>query len=63
MTMIFLGKYSKLQETTRKELAGYVKGDGNLKFVLIRNSGHSVPMDQPQWALRMVDAYINDNWT
>ena len=47
------------QETTTRELGGYVKGDGNLKFMLLRNAGHSAPMDQPQWALRMVEKF----WT
>ena len=31
-----------------------------LKLVLILNAGHSAPMDQPQWTLRMVEAFIND---
>lgn len=44
----------------QNELAGYVKGDGNLKFMLVRNAGHSVPMDQPQWMLRIVDSFIKD---
>ena len=25
---------------------------GNLRLVLVRNAGHSVPLNQPQWALR-----------
>jgi vitellogenic carboxypeptidase-like protein len=49
------------QVTMQQELAGYVKGDGNLKLMLVRNAGHSVPMDQPQWALRMVEAFIDGN--
>ena len=40
-------------------MSGYVKGDGNFKLMLIRNAGHSAPMDQPQWTLRMVEAFIN----
>ena len=43
----------------QQELSGYVKGDGNLKLMLIRNAGHSVPVDQPQWMLRIVEAFIN----
>ena len=51
----------ELQETTKKELAGYVKGGkDSLKLVLILNAGHSAPMDQPQWTLRMVEAFINN---
>ena len=41
-------------------MAGYVKGDGNTKLMLIRNAGHCAPMDQPQWALRMLEAFINN---
>ena len=43
----------------QQELSGYVKGDGNLKLMLIGNAGHSVPVDQPQWMLRIVEAFIN----
>ena len=51
----------ELQETTKKELAGYVKGGkDSLKLVLILNAGHSAPMDQPQWTLRMVEAFVNN---
>jgi len=49
------------EETTKQDLAGYVKGGkDSLKLVLILNAGHSAPMDQPQWTLRMVEAFIND---
>jgi carboxypeptidase C (cathepsin A) len=48
-----------LQETAHHELAGYVKGSGGLKVMMMRNAGHSAPMDQPQWALRMVQAFID----
>jgi len=53
--------YIYIQETMQNELAGYVKGDGNLKFLLVRNAGHSVPIDQPQWMLRIVESFINGN--
>ncbi|XP_059087437.1 venom serine carboxypeptidase-like [Tigriopus californicus] len=46
------------EEIAQRELAGYLKHYGNLSFVLIRNAGHSVPVDQPQWALRMVEGFI-----
>lgn len=46
------------QEIAQRELAGYLKHEGKLSFVLIRNAGHSVPVDQPQWALRMVEGFI-----
>jgi len=31
--------YNNKKETMQQELAGYVKGDGNLKLMLIRNAG------------------------
>lgn len=46
------------EEIAQRELAGYLKHEGKLSFVLIRNAGHSVPVDQPQWALRMVEGFI-----
>ena len=48
------------EETGQKELSGYVKGDGNLKFMLLRNAGHSAPVDQPQRTLRMLESFIGD---
>lgn len=39
------------------ELAGYVKHAGNLTEVLVRNAGHMVPGDQPQWALDLITRF------
>ncbi|XP_037039036.1 venom serine carboxypeptidase-like isoform X2 [Bradysia coprophila] len=36
------------------EIAGYVKHAGNLTEVLVRNAGHSAPVDQPKWILDML---------
>uniref|UniRef100_U5EN01 Carboxypeptidase n=1 Tax=Corethrella appendiculata TaxID=1370023 RepID=U5EN01_9DIPT len=36
------------------EIAGYAKEAGNLVEVLVRNAGHMVPHDQPQWALDLI---------
>lgn len=36
------------------DLAGYVKQAGNLTEVLVRDAGHMVPADQPQWALDLI---------
>ncbi|XP_068623383.1 venom serine carboxypeptidase-like [Battus philenor] len=41
------------------EIAGYVKKAGNLTDVLVRNSGHMVPYDQPKWALDMISKFID----
>ncbi|XP_075983874.1 venom serine carboxypeptidase-like [Anticarsia gemmatalis] len=45
-----------------KEIAGYVKQAGNLTDVLVRNSGHMVPHDQPKWALDMIRKFINNKF-
>lgn len=41
------------------EVAGYVKSYKNLAFAVIRNSGHMVPMDQPEAALYMIRQFIS----
>lgn len=42
------------------ELAGYSKTAGNLTDLLIRNSGHIVPFDQPVWALDMITRFTRN---
>jgi len=39
------------------EVAGYVKTAGNLTELLVRNSGHMVPAEQPKWALDMLNRF------
>lgn len=39
------------------ELAGYVKQAGNLTEVLVRNAGHMVPADQPEWAWDLITQF------
>jgi len=34
----------------------------NLRFVKVRRAGHIVPMDQPQYALDMINAFIAGGW-
>ena len=46
------GWWVRNSDTDVQELAGFVKKGGNLRLVLMRNAGHSVPINQPQWALR-----------
>lgn len=36
------------------ELAGYVRTAGNLTQIMVRNAGHDVPIDQPEWALDLI---------
>lgn len=42
------------------ELAGYVKVAGNLTEILVRNSGHMVPHDQPKWALDLITRFTHN---
>ncbi|KAL3269771.1 hypothetical protein HHI36_008831 [Cryptolaemus montrouzieri] len=41
-------------------IAGYVKEAGNLTEVLVRNSGHMVPVDQPEWALDLISKFVRN---
>nr|CAI5869722.1 unnamed protein product [Callosobruchus analis] len=43
-----------------KEVAGYVKTYGHLTEVLVRNSGHMVPFDQPKWAVNMITSFTRN---
>ncbi|KAE8573737.1 venom serine carboxypeptidase [Halyomorpha halys] len=40
------------------ELAGYSKTVKGMTEVLVRNSGHIVPNDQPEWALDMIIRFV-----
>ena len=40
------------------ELAGYAKTAGKFTEILVRNSGHMVPRDQPKWALDLYHRII-----
>ena len=40
------------------ELMGYYQSSGNLTFVTVRNAGHLVPIDQPQWAQKLVRDFV-----
>ncbi|KAG5880357.1 hypothetical protein JTB14_025776 [Gonioctena quinquepunctata] len=42
------------------DLAGYVKRAGKLTELLVRNAGHLVPSDQPQWALDMITKFTRN---
>ncbi|CAG9840829.1 unnamed protein product [Diabrotica balteata] len=41
-------------------IAGYVKTAGNLTEIMVRNSGHMVPADQPYWALEMINKFARN---
>ncbi|KAJ6640942.1 Vitellogenic carboxypeptidase [Pseudolycoriella hygida] len=36
------------------EIAGYWKKGGNLYHITVRNAGHMVPVDQPEWAYNLL---------
>ncbi|RZF34689.1 hypothetical protein LSTR_LSTR002771 [Laodelphax striatellus] len=40
-----------------EELAGYIKQAGNFTEVLVRNAGHMVPSDQPEWAYKLISDF------
>ena len=42
----------KIQRNYQKRAKPNSTQGGNLRLVLVRNAGHSVPLNQPQWALR-----------
>nr|XP_023012514.1 venom serine carboxypeptidase-like [Leptinotarsa decemlineata] len=42
------------------DLAGYAKTAGNLTEVIVRNSGHMVPVDQPKWALDLITKFTRN---
>lgn len=41
-------------------VAGYVKQAGNLTEVLVRNAGHMVPADQPEWAYDLLYRFVRN---
>jgi vitellogenic carboxypeptidase-like protein len=42
-------------------LAGYMKSGGNFTEVLVRNAGHMVPTDQPEWAFDLIYRFTRDH--
>jgi len=41
------------------DLAGYVRKTDNLQFVVVRNAGHMVPLDQPKWAFDLINRFTS----
>lgn len=50
----------RYQWFVENQLAGYVKQAGNLTEVLVRNAGHMVPADQPQWSLDLITRFTRN---
>ncbi|CAG9864574.1 unnamed protein product [Phyllotreta striolata] len=44
-----------------EDVAGYVKSAGNLTEVMVRNAGHMVPTDQPEWALDLITRFVKND--
>ncbi|XP_072387510.1 venom serine carboxypeptidase-like [Diabrotica undecimpunctata] len=42
------------------DVAGYVKQAGNLTEVLVRDAGHMVPADQPQWSFDLINRFTRN---
>lgn len=42
------------------QVAGLVKSAGNMSYVVVLNSGHLVPTDQPQASLDMIRRFVNN---
>ena len=41
------------------EIAGYVRVADNLHEVMVRNSGHMLPSDQPEWAYALINKFTH----
>jgi len=41
------------------EVAGYVRRSNNLWQVMVRNAGHILPFDQPQWAYDLISRFTS----
>uniref|UniRef100_A0A8D9E8A7 Carboxypeptidase n=1 Tax=Cacopsylla melanoneura TaxID=428564 RepID=A0A8D9E8A7_9HEMI len=55
-------EYSKARRSIwyyKKEIAGYVRKVENLYEVLVRNAGHLVPIDQPEWAFDLITRFTS----
>jgi vitellogenic carboxypeptidase-like protein len=42
-----------------ENVAGYVKSSGNFSYVLVRNAGHLIPADQPEWSYDLLRRIVN----
>lgn len=46
--------------TYNDDVAGYVKNVKNFHEVLVRNAGHMVPADQPEWSLDLITKFTHN---
>ncbi|CAG9840833.1 unnamed protein product [Diabrotica balteata] len=44
----------------RRVVAGYAKTAGKLTEIMVRNAGHMVPADQPEWALQLITKFTRN---
>lgn len=57
-----IGEYFSTERslfTSRGKVAGYLKSVQNLRMILMRNSGHMVPLSQPEFAQDMFQRFIS----
>jgi len=47
--------------TDNDTVAGYVKQHSNLTFLVVKNSGHLVPLNKPAQALNLIERYLQDS--
>ncbi|XP_028128694.1 venom serine carboxypeptidase [Diabrotica virgifera virgifera] len=47
-------------DNNKDVVAGYVKTAGNLTEIMVRNAGHMVPTDQPEWALQLINKFTRN---
>ncbi|XP_072399531.1 venom serine carboxypeptidase-like [Diabrotica undecimpunctata] len=47
-------------DNDRSVVAGYAKTAGKLTEIMVRNSGHMVPTDQPEWALQLINKFTRN---
>lgn len=53
-------KASRKQWYIGEDLAGYSRLAGKLTVVLVRNAGHMVPLDQPEWFVELIRSFTSD---
>lgn len=47
-----------VRDLKRGDVSGYLKAQGNLYYMIVRNAGHHAPSDQPRWCREMVERFV-----
>ncbi|XP_040568439.1 venom serine carboxypeptidase [Lepeophtheirus salmonis] len=48
----------RVSETSESQLLGYIQKAAGLSFVIVRNCGHMVPIDQPAWMFQILKDFL-----